>query len=244
MADAQTKPAAYRRHVGRGGQTHRKAVAGRTRLPLAGAATVEFDEVFHIGTLRQEDKGKAHGSSWEGHGLSISLDPGAWELIAKLGGAPWWRLRRSGGRFLDYWQLSAEERLQISAWAVKRGLAQWTRAWRLSYFDDELDDTMSILHEDEEDARLEAEDFDDARIEQVRVLSPTEELERRLGMPSHLDCFDHVLVLWVQDERPDLDGVWWEDSYGPYSAPRGVILPDRLASWRPERVVRFAGLGE
>jgi hypothetical protein len=38
--------------------------------------------------------------------------------------------------------------------------------------------------------------------------------------------------LYVAESFPQIDGLWWEEWEGGYTAPRGVILPSRLDAWR------------
>ncbi len=54
-----------------------------TSPPLGSAYTMRFARVFHIGTLNSAAKGK---ESYEGAGLSVSVDPAAWSHITPLGG--------------------------------------------------------------------------------------------------------------------------------------------------------------
>ena len=195
-------------------------------------------EVFHIGTLDHADKGKLTWSdSYEGHGLSVSLHPDEWERIAKLGGLPRWKLTNEAGRFLDALELSDTQRKEIIAWGVEQGLCEVRTVWTVARYDDELEDTMLISFEDEETARAEAEDSEldpDAVASQQRPQA-TPALRDRVGCDSGADCFDHLTVVWVEDNRPDLDGVWWRFEHAPMSAPAGTILPGKLALWRRER---------
>src|SRR3546814_10515345 len=96
---------------------------------------VSFDALWHRGTMDAADKG-CRGESHEGHGLSVSTDPDAWEEIAKLGGEPLWELSRDGNRFLDAHGLSECHRRKMSDWAESEGLAVRADAWRWSRYDD------------------------------------------------------------------------------------------------------------
>lgn len=54
-------------------------VDGSPEMPVLAGAPVPprtFEALFHVGTLRPEDKG-CDGPSWEGHGLSVSVHPAA-----------------------------------------------------------------------------------------------------------------------------------------------------------------------
>src|SRR3546814_7378418 len=103
---------------------------------------VSFDALWHRGTMDAADKG-CRGESHEGHGLSVSTDPDAWEEIAKLGGEPLWELSRDGNRFLDAHGLSECHRRTMSDWAESEGLAVRADAWRSEEHTSEL---QSLMH--------------------------------------------------------------------------------------------------
>jgi hypothetical protein len=201
---------------------------------VASLPIVEIDELYHIGSLDPKDKGLYYQSSYEGHGLSVSLDPDEWERIAKLGGGQWWRLS-SEGKFIDAHQLDLKQRQQISDWGVANDLVKEIEAWRVSYYDDELDDEVGFLFEDYQEACLEAESWE-AKPQKTETLKATQKLEQALGMQSDLDAFDHLLVIWAERTQ-DCDGIWWADQYGLYSAPRGVIFPKALGRWHQEKIL-------
>lgn len=47
---------------------------------------LDLDSVVHIGSFGPSDK-DSRGSSYEGHGLSVSRDPDEWEALSKFGGS-------------------------------------------------------------------------------------------------------------------------------------------------------------
>jgi hypothetical protein len=202
--------------------------------PLARPPVLCIPRVAHIGTLDPADKG---AFSWGAHGLSVSLHPDEWEAIARLGGRPWHLLERTGGVFLDYWAPDAKRQRTIARWGVAHGLVErrygyvYARRW----WDSELEGTMSSYHATRGEALEEAGDEGEIR----RMLSHpgTARLAQRIGMsPPELDAFAALLLCYVEDEHPDLDGVWWADRHGPLSAPRGAIVPARLAHWSRRRL--------
>ena len=194
-------------------------------LPL-----LSLNDVTHIGTLNPADKGHF---SWEGNGVSVSLDADAWEQIASLGGYPRWHLQRDGGSFVSFWELSDFDRETVCAWGVAANLVIRTRKYVFSYRDDELDDEMAVLCESYRQALDEAGSMevgtDAISVREVVVATPR--MREIMNMDSGDDAFDHLLGLYVAATSPEVDGVWWEDGYGPMSVPRGVILPHRVASW-------------
>lgn len=180
--------------------------------------------------------------SWEAHGLSVSVHPQEWEAIAKLGGRSWHLLAGKDGEdgvFLDYWALGPRARRRIAHWGVARGLVSRRFVHARRWWDDELEDTMITLHDTRAAALDEAEGLDPGGVFRVVTYPATAQLERRIGMSAPaFDAFDALLVCHVEDEHPDLDGVWWADRHGPLSAPRGCIVPARLSHWSRRQLER------
>ncbi len=205
-------------------------MTANTGAPLSRPPLRSLARVCHIGTLNPADKGDF---SWEAHGLSVSLHPEEWERIAELGGRPWHLLARDGGAFLDYWALGRRAKRTIARWGIERGLVSRQYVHARSWWDDELEDTMHSLHATRVEALEEAGEPDDGMgISRVLTHPGTAALAQRIGMKApEFDAFDALLVCYVEDEHPDIDGVWWADDHGPLSAPRGCIVPARLQRW-------------
>lgn len=199
--------------------------------------TVTLTEVFHLGTLDPARRGQRFNGSYEGHGLSVSLDPSAWRRIAKLGGEPLWSLRKEDGCFLDAHSLDEEQRQQITQWALGSGYAIEVECWQVVYYDSELDSELAFLLGSAEEAVVEAEGLSEAylRTEQVRTLRGTERFVQETGLPAEHGQFDQLLSLYVAQES-DLDGVWWQDEESFWSAPRGCICHNRLSLWTKELI--------
>lgn len=198
-------------------------------LPL-----IEFAQVVHIGTLDPTDKGK-HGTSLEGHGLSVSQSPESWSRIARLGGYSWWRLEKAGGCFVDAHHLSKAQRKAITDWGVEQGLVERVALWRAVWEDDELGgEEVWFSFESKEEAEFEAEERGEVR--RASGLKGTDKLDALIGQQSGLECFDLLLVAYAELET-DLDGIHWSDiDDGHLSAPRSVILPAKVAEWQAEKV--------
>jgi len=209
-------------------------------------ATVAIPAVCHVGTLNAADKGREHPGSYEGHGLSVALAEHAehWERIAQLGGRAWWLLRRDDGRFLDARALTGPQRRSIRDWGQRQGLVQRATVWAYERHDDELGDTVSTLHDTKSGALQQADDEADphGRVRRTVTLRATSRLRERLGVRAGTDVFDLLAVCYVEDEMPGLDGVWWNDPVSWMWAPRGVILPGRLAGWQARQVTRRQAL--
>lgn len=198
--------------------------------------------LVHIGTMSLHDKG-VRGDSYEGHGLSVSTCPEAWESIAKLGGQPWWTLESNstvGSQFLDLLATSAESRATMVAWAVEKGFVTRCAGAKLSWYDADHDETVFTTFENPHSAQLEFE-------------AMTEEYDGEPGNAPVLESYDGwkltsaglaavartradldeaptmAAILYCESET-DLDGVYWDNTLDVHalSAPRAVIFPGRL----------------
>lgn len=192
--------------------------------------------VWHVGTLQTADKG-TRGPSWEGAGLSVSDCPDAWIRIAKLGGLPTWTLTRTDrrpGHFLDIHGLDDQARTRIADWGTRNLLVEPRTVWQVTRFDDELDTDLTATFT----SRQDADDEEAGDPTPVQVLTATSRLEDATGqaLADGNDAFDLLATVWVE-QATDLDGVWWADRHDPsrLTAPRGVIVPERLGRWEPTR---------
>jgi hypothetical protein len=199
--------------------------------------TRSLESVYHIGSLDPGKRGSRFSSSYEGHGLSVSLDPSDWQRIAKLGGSPWWCLTKENGLFLEANALTPAQLLDIEGWAIATGYAERLEAYHVIYWDSELESDLAIAYSDKEKADEEAAELEElgGRVEKVSVLQGTERFCEETGLPSALGQTDQLLSLYVA-ACTEMDGVWWEDEFGAYSAPKGCIVFSKLDSWERELV--------
>lgn len=213
------------------------------KVPLLATA-----EVFHFGTLDPAQQPVAHGSL-EGHCLSVSHCPEAWRRIARLGGTQLFSLRKPGARFVDVLKVyrTATLRKRIEVWAIEQGLAEWKTLYRAWVQVEDASWAFMLAATPEQalaecswDAEATQEEVEGPNgpgtaIEPVTVLAGTAKLARRVRHYDLTvrDAFDYAMLCWIEDCLPDVDGAWWREAYDPaaYSAPRGGILPSRLAQW-------------
>ena len=203
--------------------------------------------VYHIGEMELAGK---RTNSLEGHCLSVSLVPHAWRQIARIGGRPLMGLRRideQAPSLVDMRALGNQPELQdeIALWGKEQGLCVERDVWRAWRINDDNEWCYS-QHEGSEQAFYEL-DIDELSddieimpngnrvIECVATLVGTDALMARVGCSdlASRDAFDYVALAWVEDTRPELDGVWWHEKLDPIalSAPRGGILPTRLSAF-------------
>lgn len=191
--------------------------------------------LFHVGTMDVADKG-CRGSSYEGKGLSVSTEPDAWVVIAKLGGLPRFKVCKPDAKFIDFHAL-VEGKQALYQWGIQKGfLTTSSEIWRVSYHDDEWDREFVYYVDDRAEAREEKESGRNVR-RMTNFPVPTEESLNRTGIKSKLTGVHDVLALLLAEEM-GLDGVWWDDELDEsrLSAPRGVILPERLKEFEVEKV--------
>lgn len=188
-------------------------------------------KVFHVGSM---DASQKRPGSYEGSGLSVSLHPDEWRMIARGGvGGSTWTLTNPNGSFLDFHKINKSTRRSIIEWGLQQKFVQSVELYQVSWYDDELEDTMTATFDNLDDAEAEAEMME----VEVEVLSNgitgTPKLNKAVGFsvdPSL--AFDMLVTVWV-DNTTQLDGVWWNDRLDPdvLSAPRGVISRRRLEQW-------------
>ncbi len=217
-----------------------KGVFEETQLPVWEAEA----PLVHIGSLNPADKGM-RGDSYEGHGLSVSDCPDAWEAIAKLGGNPWWHFEKSGGvpRFLDWHSVQDSARAEMVAWAVDNGFSVPCIGFRLNWYDDDRGGRVFSTFDDPHSARIEYDSMV-LEFEGDEADVPTlDEVEGHMLTPVGLKAlarkradFGEVpelsAILYCEAET-ELDGVYWGDVLDEegLSAPRAVIFPHRLAGF-------------
>lgn len=193
--------------------------------------TQTFPSLYHIGTL---DASQKRDGSYEGAGLSVSLNPEAWRRIARghVSG-DLWVCTKSGNRFIDAHRVNKGMRAEIAKWATEHGFAEMKATYRVSWFDDELDqevysdfETLAAAEEEAESMDVEVQTIPGSLVGTAALKART----RTKADPNVV--FD--LILTVYAEEQGYDGVWWNDKLdiANYSAPRGVIVPSKISDWQ------------
>ena len=198
-----------------------------------GFPTVHFPTVYHMGDM---DPSKKSQGSHEGSGLSVSTHPDAWRKIARLGGRDTKTLVNGSSIFLDFHELTKKQKNIILQWGVENEYVTPASLWRVYYYDDEMEDTMSMEFTDQAEAEFEAEGVE-GKVQVVRgshVATP--KMQQRVhGRAEPIMIMDLLSTIFVEDSL-GWDGVWWDDELHPgkLSAPRGVIVPSKLGRWHVE----------
>jgi hypothetical protein len=197
--------------------------------------TVSFPVVAHIGSMDRSLKEKG---SYEGSSLSVSINPGAWSAIARLG-ADGFVLSRVDGEpvtFVDARKLSRDERAGIVAWGKEQGLLVDREIYIASYFDLDDEETRKIECATREEAVAEVEDLPRRRVSGPKIVIGASEklmaLSDQAGEGHEISsdfAFDLVLLSYVESKL-SVDGVWWDEALDVHtlSAPRGAIFQCRL----------------
>lgn len=194
--------------------------------------TRSFAKLFHVGSLNIADKRRG---SYEGAGLSVSLHPEEWMQIAKIGG-PIWQCTRPGNRFIDFYRLRKPHKAMIAAWAIEHQWATRTSLWRVSYYDEEMEDERYFTFADPQEAQDEAEDYEDAKVTEVPGggLMGTPALYQRMMQDRQDPDVDDLVTIVYAEDAMKVDGVWFNERLDPdnLSAPRGVIVPSMVTHWK------------
>ena len=221
--------------------------SGRTGAWLkkaAGFAFKSFPKLWHVGTMNPNDK---RDDSYEGAGLSVSVHPEEWSMIAKLPG-DMWELTKAGNKFVNFHRLSKAQRNQIGKWGVTNGYAEPANLWRHSWFDDEISEEGEWRYSDyatEEEANAELGGYGgEEKVEPVQggmIATPKLSQKSKRGKIEPVEIMDLLVTAYAEDEL-DCDGVWWADTLDPenLSAPRGVIFPSKLPSWKKRKLRQAA----
>ena len=196
--------------------------------------TISVDDLYHVGTMDASKKGDF---SFEGNGLSVSTHPDAWKRIARgqVSGDTY-TATKPGNAFLDAHNLTKNHEQDITQWAIQKGLLDQQETVTVSWYDDEMDDTLNITFNSMADAKAEyGDELEDYDVDVNKGgIVPTAKLQKTTGQ-SRIDAtgvLDYILPLYA--EQLDLDGVWWGDELDVhrYSAPRGVIVPSKVDTWK------------
>lgn len=186
--------------------------------------------LHHVGTLQAE---KRSAFTHEGlAGLSVSEVPKAWQRIARLGGDTH-TLSNSQGCFIDHHALSDELWAQIYAWGCDAGYLVPHTYWAFEYYDDEMEDTVRFQHDSRNEA--EAEAIGEHDVFAVQGFIGTDAFARIVGEKQRNDAT--LIVTVLAGEFAHIDGVYWADVLDVvrYSAPRALILNQRLPRWQVTR---------
>jgi len=200
--------------------------------------------LYHVGTLDASKK----RDGFEGAGLSVSTHPDAWKQIARghVTGDTY-SATKEGNKFLDAHGLSDAHNEQIKQWALENDYLAQQETVTVCYYDDEMEDDLCSTFNSMADAEAEY----DEELEHMDVsvdkggIVPTDKLkkETRQNRIESTGVLEFVLPIFA--EQQGLDGVWWQDKLdvNRYSAPRGVIVPSKIKSWK-FAVNETAGVGK
>jgi hypothetical protein len=204
---------------------------------------LHFQVVWHRGTLRIADK---QPDSHDGNAISVSLHPDAWRLIAHLDG-PLYRLEKSTASFADSYACvrSPQFMRYIWQWAMNESYVERGRIHRVDYYDTEAKDWHLLPFLSKEQARAEYKSLKEESFGEMQMnvrysnflgYVPTERMRER-AIHSILPLAfvrDFALFFFLEDQLPELDGLWWADRYSLclLSAPHGGIFRHQLSTWQ------------
>ena len=172
--------------------------------------------------------------SYEGSGLSVSINPEEWRQIARghvYGDL--WRCTRAGNHFLNLHRVTKTQKKKIRDWAVDNQYAVSASVWRYSYYDEDEETERYFEFRTREEAEAEVNEDVPGKITEIAgSLTATTKFNQRAMTDDQIIDFGILATIWAEDTT-DLDGVWWADRLQPenLSAPKGVIVPSRISYW-------------
>lgn len=194
---------------------------------------IGFQHLTHVGTM---DRDLKDANSYEGNGLSVSVNPIAWSKIARIGDEGF-VLRRSDLQefdMLDARRLTKAEKAEITAWGVENELLVAAEMYKASYYDVDLERRAWFECATRQEAQEELEGLPRKKVEgpiSVMVATPKLMALSDQSRPTASASFSFDLTLIAYAERKlAVDGVWWSEALDPdnLSAPRGVLFDDTI----------------
>jgi hypothetical protein len=191
--------------------------------------TLSKNLLVHLGTMDINNKKK---DSYEGDGVSVSVNPKEWRRIAQLEGAEF-ILKNKDSKMADFYSMDND---QLNNWGVDNNYIAPCKGYRVQYFDDELDRDVYSDYLTPEDAFEEAEamGMEQGDVLIVNKYKPTKKMLSAISVSTdHMQYDRHLFGLYVQENNPDHDGVWFADKLDVlgYSAPAGMIFKNKLDNW-------------
>lgn len=197
--------------------------------------------LWHWGSLDAGHKFE-RGPSYEGNLFSMSACPEAWREICRFGGKQL-HTKADTSTLLDmhsilYGKTKVAKALkqEISDWGIAQGLLEEKTIFKVTWYDDELEDHVStdFLSRSEAEAEL-FEDEEDERglTESIKLVGTSSLLSKHGFKGSEIIGVEYAVIEWVQANFPGvLDGVYWAEIHDPerYSAPRAGMFTFDLAS--------------
>lgn len=188
-----------------------------------------FEELKHVGTLDISKKVKLNHEGT--NGLSVSTEPEAWRRINRgVTSGNTYTLTKASNKFIDYHKLTDKQFQSILDWGVAKGYLEVVGKFEFSYFNDEVNQTLTYSFDTFEEAELEAEDYE-VEVNAVKSYKGTHAFAAYVG-EMNIDNYSLILVVYCILET-SYDGVYWHDELDifAFSAPRGVIVQTQLDSW-------------
>jgi hypothetical protein len=137
---------------------------------------ISLSTVFHRGTLNPDDK---TNFSYEGDGLSVSINPDEWDSITRLSGVEHTLCKKSGA-FADAYTFDTKS---LNKWGVQEKLIQACDLFRYTFYDENQDEcTLDLLTYEE--VLLEAED-DVEGISKLKGYTPTTKMKTIMGVETN-----------------------------------------------------------
>jgi len=190
---------------------------------------IDFTEFYHVGTFNPQDK---KADSFEGNGLSVSVDPEAWKQITPLEGSTWKLSKPKGGKFMFASGLTEQNLHEIWNWGLEHNYTELKTLYNAKYFQEGLDEMVTLEFDTKEEYQKQGIP-DDKILKNENAIKNTQKFEDRLGWSLNWTPFIFDIVITFYAEDHGFDGVWWNHLHDveKRSAPCGVIFKSTLEEW-------------
>lgn len=149
-------------------------------------------------------------------------------------------LTKNNNKFLNYHDLTVEQKEDIKLWGAKEGYIKLCPIYTFTYEDDELEVDMCMYLTDREEAVAEADGYgiEESEVEELEGFVSTPKMDERAMSYGRTIMDMQLLSTLYEEDVLQIDGVWWEDilDISRYSAPRGVIFDAKLKEWTIKKV--------
>ena len=208
--------------------------SAEVQVIVAALPVVSFEELMHRG---EPSDHKPASDSHEGCLLSVSEHPDEWQQIARTLKGDDYVIQLPGGplRLVDMHKIRPKTRTALRKLGIALGLVQKTKGYKISWWDDEAEDTYFYTTCEKSEADAEAGEEGRTVTSQMVYLT-TPKLATYWGLRHGVTAISShdtlcALISYLAEWSGSHHGLWWQDTYDPasLSCPRGGLFQSVLS---------------
>lgn len=199
------------------------------------------NDLYHLGSMDSEQRS---GRSYEGHCLSASLCPNAWQSIARIGG-DCHKLSKPDATFLNIPEMLNNSSLEkrLLKFGKDQGFIQLSEVYELSWEDCETEDLITTRVRTHDEALEEMfcnEDMEMKKmmdwIETSKLLEATKQT-RTLSAANPRDLLAVAYADHLAEKGYPIDGIFMDHKHDPLSLSAHAfgILPSKISEFTCEQ---------